>query len=49
MGRTLVMGAEVNHSVLGILKNVMICGSFGFDRSSGVRGAGGPFQRIAIG
>ena len=47
MGGTPVMGGA-ERGMLGILVNVMICGSFGFDRSRGFRGAVGPFQRIAI-
>ena len=35
--------------MLGILVNVMICGSFGFDRRMGYRVARGPFLHATIG
>ena len=35
-------GAGVTLGVLGVLVNVMICGSFGFDRLRGFREARGP-------
>ena len=42
-------GAELDRGMLGILMNAMICETFGFNWSSGVRGARGSFQRISIG
>ncbi|TAD95061.1 MAG: hypothetical protein EAZ96_27025 [Oscillatoriales cyanobacterium] len=42
-------GAGLTLGVLGVLVNVMICGSFGFDRSKDFGGARGPKWCIAIG
>ena len=42
-------GAGLSLGVLGILVNVMICVSFGFDRRMGYRVARGPFLHAAIG
>jgi hypothetical protein len=42
-------GAGLTWGVLGVLVNVMICGSFGFDRWKGFREARGPQWCIAIG
>ena len=40
-GRDPSYGAELNRGVLGTLVNIIICGSFGADRSWGLRGGGG--------
>ena len=37
-------GSELNRGVLGMLRNIMNCGTFGFDWSSGVRGQGVHFS-----
>ena len=42
-------GAGLSFGVLGIIVNVMICETFGFDRWRGYRVARGPFQYVAIG